>query len=69
MAQISKRTTANGENRYDVRTRIGGRVIARTFNRRKDADNYATTLEADKLRGVVIDPRRARTPFMDVATA
>jgi len=44
-------------------------VVTRTFNRRKDADNYATTLEADKLRGVVIDPRRARTPFKDVATA
>ena len=47
MAQIVKRTTANGDNRYDVRTRVGGRVITRTFNRRKDADNYATTLEAD----------------------
>jgi len=69
MAQIVKRMTANGANRYDVRTRIGGRVVTRTFNRRKDADNYATTLEADKLRGVVIDPRRSRTPFRDVATA
>jgi integrase len=69
VAQIVKRTTANGDNRYDVRTRVGGRVITRTFNRRKDADNYATTLEADKLRGVVIDPRRARTTFKDVATA
>jgi integrase len=69
MAQIVKRTTERGENRYDVRTRIGGRVVTRTFNRRKDADNYATTLEADKLRGVVIDPRRSRTPFREVATA
>jgi integrase len=69
VAQIGRRKTASGENRYDVRTRIGGRVITRTFNRRKDADNYATTLEADKLRGIVIDPRRARTPFEEVATA
>jgi integrase len=69
VAQIVRRTTANGENRYDVRTRIGSRVVTRTFNRRRDADNYATTLEADKLRGVVIDPRRARTPFKDVAKA
>jgi integrase len=69
MAQILKRTTARGEARYDVRTRIGDRVITRTFNRRKHADNYATTLESDKLRGIVIDPRRARTPFKDVATA
>jgi hypothetical protein len=67
MAQILKRTTASGESRYDVRTRIGGRVVTRTFKRRKDADNYANTTEADKLRGVVLDPRRARTPFEEVA--
>jgi integrase len=67
MAHIVKRTTERGENRYDVRTRIGGRVVTRTFKRRKDADAYATTLESDKLRGVVIDPRRSGTPFQDVA--
>lgn len=67
MAQIKKRETANGESRYDVRTRIGGRVVTRTFKRKADADNYAVTTEADKLRGVVIDPRRARTPFREVA--
>jgi len=37
MAQIVKRTTARGERRCDVRTRIGGRVVNRTLNRRKDA--------------------------------
>lgn len=42
---------------YDVRTRIGGRVVTRTFKRRKDADAYANTVEADKLRGVARDPR------------
>ncbi len=60
MAHIVKRKTAVGENRYDVRTRIGGRVVTRTFKRRKDADAYATTTEADRLRGVAIDPRRAK---------
>jgi integrase len=69
MAQIIKRTTSAGDNRYDVRLRVGGRVVTRTFRRRKDADNYATTTEADKLRGVVIDPRRSRTPFSTVANA
>lgn len=69
MAQLIKRTTATGENRYDVRTRIGGRVVTRTFKRRKDADAYSSTIEADKLRGVVIDPRRARESFKAVATS
>jgi hypothetical protein len=59
MAQISTRRTANGV-RYDVRTRIGRRVVSRTFKRRKDADAYASTVEADKLRGGVVDPRAGR---------
>ncbi len=57
MAQIIQRTTSGGETRYDVRTRIRGRVVTRTFKRRRDADRYATTIEADKLRRVVVDPR------------
>ena len=59
MAQISTRRTANGV-RYDVRTRIGRRVVTRTFKRRKDADAYANTVETDKLRGGVVDPRASR---------
>lgn len=60
MAQIIKRTTATGEKRYDVRTRIGDRVVTRTFKRRKDADAYSSTVETDKLRGVAVDPRHGR---------
>jgi integrase len=60
MAQIIKRTIATGENRYDVRTRIGDRVVTRTFKRRKDADAYSSTVETDKLRGVAVDPRHGR---------
>ena len=60
MAQVIRRTTRAGEVRYDVRTRIGGRVVTKTFKRRKDADAYSTTVEADRLRGVAIDPRRAK---------
>ena len=59
MSHITRRTTQAGESRYDVRTRIGARVVTKTFNRRKDADSYAATIEADKFRGVAIDPRRA----------
>lgn len=52
-----------------MRTRIDGRVVTRTFKRRKDADAYAATIEADKLRGVVIDPRRAAITVEDYCTA
>jgi hypothetical protein len=61
MAQIVKRTLGDGKTvHYYVRTRIGGRVVTRTFKRQKDADNYANTTEADKLRGVAVDPRSGR---------
>src|ERR1039457_6067329 len=61
MAQIVKRTLSDGKTvHYYVRTRIGGRVVTRTFKRRKDADAYAATIEADKLRGVAVDPRSGR---------
>ena len=48
---------------YDVRARIDGREVTHTFARRKDADAYAATTEADKLRGVAIDPRRSKVTF------
>lgn len=57
MAQIRARRTAQGEARYDVRSRIAGRMVTRTFKRRRDADAYARTLEADRLRGLAVDPR------------
>ena len=70
MAQITKRNTASGESRYDVRTRIrGADVVTRTFKRRKDADSYATTIEADRLRGVAIDPMRAKITLRKYADA
>lgn len=67
MASIEKRTIANGDVRYDVRLRIDGRVVTRTFRRRKDADAWVATTTADKLRGVVVDPRRARITLREYA--
>ena len=67
MAQIIKRTARSGEFRYDVRTRIGGRVVTRTFKRRRDADDYATTVEADRIRGVALDPRHSRMTVKTVS--
>lgn len=63
MAQIKTRRTTQGETRYDVRVRIGGRVVSRTFARRRDADAYARTTEADRLRGLVVDPRAGLVLF------
>ncbi len=54
---------------YDVRTRIGDRVVTRTFKRSKDADAYVVTIEADKLRGIVVDPRRSRVTLRDFSNA
>ncbi len=64
--QISKRDTASG-SRYDVRWRAGDRVHTRTFHRRKDADAFAVTIEADKLKGIVLDPQRGNVTFESVA--
>jgi integrase len=65
VAQVTKRVTAEGAFRYDVRTRIAGRVVTKTFPRRKDADLYANSVEADKYRGIAVDPRHSR---MNVAS-
>lgn len=68
MAHVTKRTTKAGEARYDVEWRLpDGKVHTKTFNRRKDADAFRSTLEADRLRGVVVDPRRTRIAFEAIA--
>jgi integrase len=66
MAQITKRTTSSGQSRYDVRTRINGRVVTKTFTRRKDADNYATTIENDRLTGYAVDPAGGRVTVREL---
>lgn len=62
---ISTRRTAAGETRYDVRARIGGRVVTRTFKRKSDAIRHERLLEADRIRGVALDPRDARITLDD----
>ena len=68
MAQVKKRITATGEDRWDVRTRIGGRVVTRSFRTKREANAYAATIEADKLRGAAVDPRAGRLSLRDYAT-
>ena len=54
-------------NFYDGRTRVDGRVVTRSFRRRKDLDAWITTTEADKLGGAAVDPRKAKVTFRDYA--
>ena len=42
-------------------------TIAYSFKRRRDVDAYATEIESDKLHGLAIDPRKAKTKFSTVA--
>lgn len=67
VAQIIRRQSKSGEPRYDVRARVGHRVVTKTFRRRRDADAYAANLEAGRLRGLVLDPREARLTVETVA--
>ena len=65
-ASIKKRVAKSGV-RYDVRVRVAGRVLTKSFARKHDAGGYAATIEADKLRGVAVDPRRARVTLREFA--
>ena len=60
MAQIVKRTTEDGEARYDVRIHFGERVVTKTFRRRRDAEAFAAIAQANRLRGMLADPRSGR---------
>ncbi len=66
MATIVKRTTEAGDSRYDVRYRDpAGTQRRQTFRRRKDADRFLATTEADKVRGTWIDPTHGRITFAE----
>ena len=66
MATIVKRLTEAGDFRYDVRYRDpAGIQRKQTFRRRKDADRFLATTEADKVRGEWIDPTHGRITFAE----
>src|SRR5713101_7031190 len=69
MASIRRRTVKGGV-RYDVFYRDPDRQQnSKTFTRKADADAFANTVEADKLRGVYIDPGAGRRTFQSYAEA
>jgi integrase len=65
MASITRRRTASGESRWDVRYRVAGRCVTQTFKRRQDADAHKRKVEYGELHGDVVDPRGARITFDD----
>jgi hypothetical protein len=68
MASIRKRTTRRGDVRYDVRYRtIDGEQREETFRTRREADHRLHAVEADKVRGGWLDPRRASRPFGEIS--
>lgn len=66
-AQAFAGTLSDARTVYIARARVDGRVVTETFGRRKDADAWATTIEADKVRGQAIDPRLGKTTVRDFA--
>lgn len=60
MASIRKKLTDRGEVRYEVRLRIDGRQVSKTFRRKRDADDWANRTEVDKSRGLAVDPAASR---------
>lgn len=60
---IDVRRTAKG-NRYDVRRRdADGRPYKRTFRTKREAETFEAREQADRSRGVWVDPRKAGTTF------
>lgn len=65
MASIERRTTARNESRWEVRHRVRGREVSRTFRTRTDAIAYRRQVEHDELIGAAYDPRAARMTLED----
>lgn len=63
MAKIRRRSSKDGGG-YQVRYYgPDGKRRAKTFTRRREADQFAATVEADKSRGQWVDPAQTRTRF------
>ncbi|MGH9038757.1 MAG: tyrosine-type recombinase/integrase [Acidimicrobiia bacterium] len=58
---IEKRTTRNGECRYEVRLRgVDGKERSRTFRTKKEAERYERAQHTAIDRGLWVDPRSGR---------
>lgn len=67
MASIERRTRG-GRLRWYARYRDpAGEQLVRVFDRKIDAERFLTTVEASKLNGSYVDPKRAAIRFNDFA--
>jgi integrase len=60
MASVTKKLTKRGEPRWELRYRVRGREVSRTFRTRAEAVAVRRQVEHDELRGVAYDPRGGR---------
>ena len=61
MATCKPRSLANGNVVFDVRYRLaGGAPRCKTFDRERDGKAFKATVESDKYRGTMFDPRLGR---------
>ena len=67
MASISKRTTNKGEPRYDVRSRVDGRPVEKTFRKRAEAEAFKRRVESAEVDGLAVDLRAIRRTVAAVA--
>lgn len=68
MASITEGRGSDGKPRYIVNYREpDGRQRRKTFRKKGDANAFANTVEADKLRGAYIDPDAGRVTFRKYA--
>jgi integrase len=65
MASIERRITAKGEPRWELRYRVRGREVSRTFRTRADAIACRRQIEHDDLIGVAFDPRSGKIKLDD----
>ena len=65
MASIRKYTVRDGEPRYNVHWRAGGKSRERTFTRAKEAEAFKRQVEAEQSNGATVasDPSRGDMPF------
>jgi integrase len=63
---VVRRMTGKGPV-YDVRVRIGGRQVSKTFTRRRDADDFLHSTHHAKDRGLAVDPRAGRITLSEYA--
>lgn len=64
MASITRSETKSGQRRYVVNYRDDtGRQRRKTFHKADDANTFANTVEADKARGVYVDPDAGKVTF------